>query len=118
MTYFNPARLRITEQDTRCVRSKLCDKQKALEEALMKRLLLQTMITVVVWLVSVSLAEAININLAEVQNGLAVVQGNKAERNAAITWETGNVGQTTNCTVLLTSRYSHVRFSQAVHLIC
>jgi len=43
----------------------------------------------------VSSVQAITITLAEVQNGVAVVQGNKAEKNVAITWETSNVGQTT-----------------------
>jgi Protein of unknown function (DUF1566) len=47
------------------------------------------------WLVSVPFAEAIDIILAEVQNGVAVVQGNKAAKQATISWETGNVGQTT-----------------------
>ena len=46
------------------------------------------------WLVSASFAEAINITRAEVQNGVAVVQGNKAAKKAVILWETGNVGQT------------------------
>jgi hypothetical protein len=34
-----------------------------------------------------SSAEAININVAEVQNGVAVVHGNKAAKSAIITWE-------------------------------
>jgi hypothetical protein len=45
-------------------------------------------------LVSASAAEAIEITLAEVQNGVAVVQGNKATKQAAIHWENGNVGET------------------------
>jgi len=38
-----------------------------------------------------SWAEAINIDVAEVQNGVAFVQGGKAAANATITWEGGNV---------------------------
>ena len=38
-----------------------------------------------------SSAEAINIDVAEVQNGAAFVQGGKAAANATITWEGGNV---------------------------
>jgi hypothetical protein len=57
--------------------------------------LMKTMITLTVLLVSVPLAEAIDIISAEVQNGVAVVQGNKAAKQATIVWETGNVGQTT-----------------------
>jgi hypothetical protein len=38
-----------------------------------------------------SSAEAINIDVAEVQNGGAFVQGGKAVANATITWEGGNV---------------------------
>ena len=56
---------------------------------------INTLTTLIFFLVSASVAEAINITLAEVQNGVAVVQGNKAEKNAVITWESGNVGQTT-----------------------
>jgi len=58
---------------------------------------LETIFVLVVLVVFTSLAEAINITLAEVQNGLAVVQGNKAAKNAAITWEDVNnvVTQTT-----------------------
>jgi hypothetical protein len=52
-------------------------------------------IAVALWLVSVPVAEAITITLAEVQNGVAVVQGNKAAKQATIVWETANVGQTT-----------------------
>jgi hypothetical protein len=40
-------------------------------------------------------AEAITVTLADVQNGLAVVEGNKATRDTDITWETLNVGKTT-----------------------
>jgi hypothetical protein len=47
------------------------------------------------WLASVPFAEAIDITLAEVQNGVAVVQGNKAAKQATISWEAGNVGLTT-----------------------
>jgi uncharacterized protein DUF1566 len=39
----------------------------------------------------VSSAEAINISLADVENGVAVVQGGKAAPNATITWEGGAV---------------------------
>jgi hypothetical protein len=38
-----------------------------------------------------SSAEAINIDFAEVQNGVAVVGGGKANANATITWEGGAV---------------------------
>jgi len=41
-----------------------------------------------------SSAEAITITLAEVQNGLAVVQGNKAAKSAIITWDGLSVTQT------------------------
>jgi Protein of unknown function (DUF1566) len=52
-------------------------------------------ITLTLSLASVAVAEAIDITLAEVQNGVAVVQGNKAAKQATILWEAGNVGQTT-----------------------
>src|SRR5262245_28476428 len=52
--------------------------------------------TLTFWLASVPVTEAIDITRAEVQNGVAVVQGNKATKQAAISWETGNVGWTTN----------------------
>jgi hypothetical protein len=42
----------------------------------------------------VSLAEAITINVAEVQNGLAVVQGAKAAKSATVTWDGVSVTQT------------------------
>jgi hypothetical protein len=42
-----------------------------------------------------SSAEAITITLAEVQNGVAVVHGNKAEKSATITWDGVRVTQTT-----------------------
>ena len=35
---------------------------------------------------SVSRAEAINVNEAEINNGAVVVHGNQAARNAAIQW--------------------------------
>src|SRR5215831_8446969 len=54
------------------------------------------LITLTLWLASVPVAEAINITLAEVQNGVALVQGNKAAKQATISWETSNVGQTSN----------------------
>src|SRR5258705_10542125 len=38
-----------------------------------------------------SLTEAITIDVAEVQNGAAYVQGGKAPANAKITWEGANV---------------------------
>ena len=60
----------------------------------MKRLI--GVVIALAWLVSAPFAEAINITLAEVQSGVAVVQGNKAAKKAAISWETSNVGQTTN----------------------
>jgi len=43
-----------------------------------------------------SSVHAINIVIAEVQNGVAVVRGNQAARNAAITWETANVTKANN----------------------
>jgi hypothetical protein len=61
----------------------------------MKRLI-GIAIALALWPVSVPVAEAINITLAEVQNGVAVVQGNKAAKKATIVWGTGDVGQTTN----------------------
>jgi hypothetical protein len=42
----------------------------------------------------VSWAEAINIDFAEVQNGVAVVSGGKAKGNATIFWEGGAVTTT------------------------
>src|SRR5215831_9628931 len=44
-------------------------------------------------IVFISSAEAINIDVAEVQNGAAVVAGGKAAANATITWEGGNVAK-------------------------
>ena len=41
-----------------------------------------------------SSADAINITLAEVQNGVAVVKGNKAAKNATIIWQNANVAKT------------------------
>src|SRR5215471_18842580 len=41
----------------------------------------------------VSSAQAINIDVAEVQNGAGVVAGGKAAANATITWEGGNVAK-------------------------
>jgi hypothetical protein len=61
----------------------------------MKRLI-GIVIALALWPVSVPVAEAINITLAEVQNGVAVVQGNKAAKKATISWETSSVGQTSN----------------------
>lgn len=40
-----------------------------------------------------SIAEAITVTVAEVQNGLAVVQGNKAAKSAIITWDGSPVTQ-------------------------
>jgi hypothetical protein len=60
----------------------------------MKRLL-NTIITLTILLLSVPLAEAIDITLAEVRNGVAVVQGSKAAKQTMIVWETDSVGQTT-----------------------
>jgi Protein of unknown function (DUF1566) len=54
------------------------------------------LVTLTIWLASVSGTEAIDITLAEVQNGVAVIQGNKATKQATIFWESGNVGRTTN----------------------
>ena len=61
----------------------------------MKRLI-GIVIALALWLVSVPVAEAITITLAEVQNGAAVVQGNKAAKKATVSWETNNVGLTSN----------------------
>jgi hypothetical protein len=44
----------------------------------------------------VSSVNAINITFAEVQNGVAVVKGNKAAKNATIIWENANVAKTNN----------------------
>lgn len=52
-------------------------------------------ITLTLWLASTAAAEAIDITLAEVQNGVVVVQGNKAAKQATILWENADVGQTT-----------------------
>jgi hypothetical protein len=59
----------------------------------MKRLI--GVVIALAWLVSAPFAEAIEITLAEVQNGVAVVDGNKAAKQATIVWETGDVGHTT-----------------------
>src|SRR5262245_9323143 len=67
---------------------------KTREEFVMRRFV-EAAIMLTVWLVSVPLAQAIEITLAQVQNGVAVVQGNKATKQATILWENGNVGQTT-----------------------
>jgi hypothetical protein len=60
----------------------------------MKRLV-NTIIPLAILLLSVPLAEAIDITLAAVQNGVAVVQGSKAAKQAPISWETDNMGRTT-----------------------
>ena len=52
----------------------------------MKRFM-AAMITMFVLVVSATLAEAININRAEVQNGVAVVRGGRAASRATITWD-------------------------------
>ena len=57
---------------------------------------LRTIIAVVVLIVFTSVVEAIDITRAEVQNGVAVVHGNKAAKRAIITWETSSVTQATN----------------------
>jgi len=60
---------------------------------------MKTFLGVAIGLLSVigfiSSAEAITITFAEVQNGVAVVQGNKAEKSAIITWDGISVTQTT-----------------------
>jgi hypothetical protein len=61
----------------------------------MKRVL-ETIVAVVVLVVFASVAEAINITLAEVQNGVAIVQGNQAARRGTITWENASVTQANN----------------------
>ena len=58
----------------------------------MKRLI--GVVIALAWLASVPLVEALNVTFAEVQNGVAVVHGIKAAKQAVILWETGNVGQT------------------------
>jgi hypothetical protein len=70
---------------TRWTTSLAREKTKRAEEDSMKRLM-NTIITSTVLLVSVPLAEAIDITLAEVQNGVAVVHGNKAAKQATIVW--------------------------------
>jgi len=60
------------------------------------RLIIETTFVLIVLLIFVSSAEAIKVNVAEVQNSVTVVRGNKAERNATITWEGANVTQTNN----------------------
>ena len=57
-----------------------------------------------------SSAKAINIDVAEVQNGLAFVQGGKAAANATITWEGGNV--------VIANRNGGFKFSGVVPLDC
>jgi len=59
----------------------------------MKRLMGATI--ALAWLVSVPLTEALEITFAKVQDGVAVVHGSKAAKQAVIRWETGSVGQTT-----------------------
>jgi len=58
---------------------------------------MKTFLGVAIGLLSVigfiSSAEAITITFAEVQNGVAVVQGNKAEKSAIITWDGISVTQ-------------------------
>jgi len=52
----------------------------------MKRII-ETTVVLIVLVTFVSSAEAIKITLAEVQGGLAVVEGKKAARDSSITWE-------------------------------
>ncbi len=52
----------------------------------MKRVI-ETIIVLTVWFASVSLAEAINIAEATIQNGEVFIIGNQAEKGAAISWE-------------------------------
>src|SRR4030095_5129806 len=70
--------------------SRAFDHQTNEEESFMKTFL---GLAVGVFLVIgfISSAEAISIDVAEVQNGAAFVQGGKAAANATITWEGGNV---------------------------
>ncbi len=58
----------------------------------MKSILITTVVLVVMALFT-SAVLAITITVAEVQNGLAVVQGNKAAKSASITWEGVKVTQ-------------------------
>ena len=48
---------------------------------------LSTTVALAVMALFTSAAQAITTNVAEVQNGLAVVQGNKAAKSATITWK-------------------------------
>jgi hypothetical protein len=50
----------------------------------------------IIFLLSVSQANAITVRVAEVQNGVAVIQGNKAVPNATILWEGATVTQANN----------------------
>lgn len=51
------------------------------------------MVALLVLVMSVSIAEAIKIKTAEVQNGAAVIQGSEGAKNATITWEGSAVTQ-------------------------
>jgi Protein of unknown function (DUF1566) len=57
----------------------------------MKRVL-ETIVAVVVLVVFVSLAEAINIDKAAIQKGFVVVEGNQAPRREQIFWEGNDLG--------------------------
>jgi len=61
----------------------------------MKRII-ETTFVLIVLLIYAPSAEAIKVNVAEVQNGVTVVRGNKAARNATITWEGADVTQSNN----------------------
>jgi hypothetical protein len=55
--------------------------------------ILSTTLTLAVMAIFTTAAQAINIDVAEVQNGVAVVQGGKAAANSTITWEGANVAK-------------------------
>lgn len=61
----------------------------------MKKTIIKTA-SMMTMLLFASTAFAINTTLAEVQNGLAVVQGNKAKKHSNITWEGSVVTLSTN----------------------
>ena len=61
----------------------------------MKRII-EIIFVLIALLMFVSSAEAIKVNTAEVQNGVTVVKGNRAEGNATITWEGTDVTQSNN----------------------
>jgi hypothetical protein len=57
---------------------------------------IELIISLVAFLISASFAEAITIKTAELQNGVAVIEGIKAEGLAGITWDGTTVTQASN----------------------